>query len=327
MNQPVITLQGACTPKNGAVPQGCVASLSREQFEKLTNALQPADRGPIPDEVKRRFATQYAKYLTMADAARELGLENDPKFQEILKFATTQILAERLNQHYMEEFSHPTDQQIQEYYDKNVKKYQEVTLQRIIIPVAQPTAEKDKPAPPSEADQKAYADKIRTRWTGGEDPAKLQKEAMEHNGANTGTPDVNVGARRPGTLPEAQEGVFSLKADEVSQVFSDPAAFYIYKVLTTRQIPLSEVKSQISQTLQRENFNDKMKEIEASVKPELNDAYFGPEAPPQQGPMMIGPNGQPMRPGAPPAGGPPPGAGASAPPPAPPAQNAGVSPK
>ncbi len=63
MTEPVITLKGACPAKDGKVPQGCVTSLTREQFEKLTNALQPADRGPVPPEVRRRFATQYAKLL------------------------------------------------------------------------------------------------------------------------------------------------------------------------------------------------------------------------------------------------------------------------
>ena len=57
--------------------------------------------------------------------------------QEIFTFAQNQILAEALNQHYMEEYAHPTDQQIQDYYDQNQKKYLEVTLQRIIIPMQQ----------------------------------------------------------------------------------------------------------------------------------------------------------------------------------------------
>ena len=45
-------------------------------------------------------------------------------------------------------------------------------------------------------------------------------------------------------------------------------------------MPLSEVKTQISQTLQRQMYNDKLEEIQKAVTPELNDAYFGPETPP-----------------------------------------------
>ena len=245
--------------------------------------------------------------------------------KQIFTVVRNQVLAEALNQHLMEKYAHPSEQQIQDYYDKNDKKYHEVTLQRVIIPMSQASA--DKPKVPEE-EQKAFADKIRERWVGGEDPAKLEKESMEHVGMTTTSPDVNVGARRPGSLPQDHEAVFDLKTGEISPVYSDPAAFYIYKVVSERQVPLSEVKANISQTLQRQMYNDKIQEIEASVKPELNDAYFGPEQPsrpvgPVGRPGM--PPGMPPRPGVP-AGGPPPGAapgpaGASANTP-PPAQNA-----
>ncbi len=330
MNEPVITLKGACPEKNGTKPPGCVSSLTREQFEKLTNAIQPPDRGPVPPEMRRKFAAQYAKLLGMADAAREMGLENDPKVKEIFIVVSNQVLAEALNQHLMEEYAHPSDQQVQDYYDKNAKKYHEVTLQRIVIPMSQNNADKPKVSP---EEQKAFAEKIRERWVAGEDPAKLEKESMDHLGLTTTSPDVNVGARRPGSLPEAHEGVFDLKAGEVSQLYSDPAAFYIYKVVSERQVPLSEVKANISQTLQRQMYNDKLQELQAAVTPELNDAYFGPEPPPSAAPpVRPGMPGMPGRPGAPGPGGPPAGAGAgpagagTPPPPPPPAQNAGASP-
>lgn len=316
MNDPVLTLKGACPEKNGTKPQGCVSSLTREQFEKLTSAIQPPDRGPAPPEVRRKFATQYAKLLVMADAAREMGLENDPRVQEIFTVVRNQVLAEALNQHLMEEYAHPTDQQIQDYYNKNEKKYHEVTLQRIIIPMSQNNPDRPKVTP---EEQKAYAEKIRERWVAGEDAAKLEKESMDHMGLTSTSPDVNVGARRPGSLPEAHDAVFELKSGTVSQVFSDPSAFYIYKVVSDRQVPLSEVKTQISTTLQRQMFNDKIQEIQASATPVLNDAYFGPETaekPITPGiirPAHPGPPGPPGAPGAPPAG-------AAAPPP-PPAQS------
>ncbi len=315
MNDPVLTLKGACQPKSGAPPKGCVSSLTREQFEKLTTALQPPEKGPVPPDVKRRFATQYAKLLTFADAARELGLENDPRVQQIYGFAMNQILAESLNQHYMEEYAHPSDQQIQDYYNQNIKKYTEVTLQRIIIPINQGNADKPKP---TEDEQKAYAVQIRERWVAGEDPAKLEKEAMEHSGVTTPPPDVNVGARRPGSLPVAHEAVFDLKATEISQPFSDAAAVYIYKAVSVRQVPLSEVKTTIEQTLQRQMFQDKIEQVQKAVTPELNEAYFGPETAPTVPHNIIRP-GAPM----PGAGAPPPGApGAPPPPPA----NSGASP-
>lgn len=321
MNEPVITLKGACQAKDeGTPPTNCVSSLTREQFEKLTSALQQNDK-PVPPDVRQRFAKQYAKLLILSDAARQLGMENDPRVQQIFAFAKTQILAQSLDQHYMEEYAHPSDQQIQDYYNQNIKKYTEVTLQRISIPINQ--ANPDKPKP-SDDEQKAYAVKIRERWVAGEDPAKLEKEVYEHAGYTSTSPDVNLGARRPGSLPPTHETVFELKATEISQPFNDAAAYYIYKAVSVRVVPLSEVKSTIETTLQRQMYQDKIQQIQTAVTPQLNEAYFGPDIPEQPAGMRPGmpgrPGGPPMGPGGRPMPPQPPPTGAAAPPP-PPANN------
>ena len=317
LTEPVITLKGACQPKDGTKPpEGCVSSLTREQFERLIKALSPPDRPPMPPDVLRNFATQYAKLLTFSDAARALGMENDPRVLQIMQFAKNQILTEALNQRITEEYSHPTDQQIEDYYKANSKKYVELTLQRIIIPRNQGNGNSDKPKP-SEADEKAYADKIQQRWVAGEDPDKLEKEATEHAGVTTPPANVNVGPRRPGTLPETHESVFDLKPGKVSQAFSDPASFYIYKVVSERTVPLSEAKASITSTLQRQLVTDKIQQIQSSVTTVLNDTYFGPEKP------QVAPTPRilnPRRAAPPGAGAPPPSSGNPPPqnPPAPP---------
>src|SRR5271167_715503 len=249
LTEPVITLKGACQPSAGATapPPGCVSGMTREEFEKLVKALTPPERPPMPVDMMRNFAAQYAKLLTFADAARAMGLENDPRVLQIMQFAKNQILTEALNQRITEEYSHPTDQQIEDYYKQNSKKYIEVTLQRIILPRSQGTVEKPKP---SEADEKAYVDQIQQRWVAGEDPDKLEKEATEHAGVTTPPANVNIGPRRPGTLPEAHEAVFDLKPGQISVVFDDPATFYVYKVDFVRTVPLSEAKASITTTLQ-----------------------------------------------------------------------------
>jgi len=299
-SQAVITLKGACDPKAGspAPAANCVSSVTKEQFEKLTNALKP---DITPDE-KRNLAQNYGKLLVFADTARALGLENDPKVREMFKFYQDQILAQAVNQHYAQEYAHPSDQQIEDYYKQNSSKYLEATLQRIVVPRI--TAATDKPKP-SEADEKAYIEQVRNQWVGGGDPAKLQAEAMAHAGVKTPAPDVNVGARRPGSLPVQHEAVFDLKAGEISQPYSDPSSFYLYKVVSVRQIPLSEVKDAIARQLSQQMIRDKMESIANSVTPELNETYFGP-AP--QGPPLgaMGRPGSPASQGARPPQAPPP---------------------
>src|SRR5664279_3950140 len=84
MDQAVITLKNMCQPKAGV-------------------ATPPAG--------------------CVSSATRELGLENDPRFRQILQFATNQILTDALNQHIIQEASHVSDQQIEDYYKQNPKKY------------------------------------------------------------------------------------------------------------------------------------------------------------------------------------------------------------
>jgi hypothetical protein len=297
MDQPVITLKGGCQPIGDIAPsKDCVSDVTRAQFEKLITALQPT----MGADARRGFATNYARLLIFADAARALNLQDSPDVQQIIKFVTNQVLAETLKRHYAEQYEHPSDQQIQEYYNQNSAKYVETTLQRVIVPHNPGTP--DKPAA-SEADQKATAEKIRQRWVAGEDPGKLQQAAYEAIGVTgAGSPDVSMGARQPGSLPVDQESVFQLKAGDVSQVYSDPAAYYIYKVVSVRTIPVSEVKDQISKTLQQRMLQDKLDEIGKSATPELNDEYFGAAPPP---PAMPAPGGRPAPSGTPSASNPP----------------------
>jgi hypothetical protein len=296
MDQPVITLKGGCEPREGTTPSAdCVKAVTREQFEKLINALQP----DMNADAKYGFATNYGRLLVYSDAARSLHLENDPHLQQIMKFLTDQVLADGLKRYYAEQFAHPGEQQVQDYYNQNSAKYLEATLQRVIIPRKQGAS--DKPTP-SAADENAAAEKIRQLWVAGEDPAKLQQAAFEAAGVTGASmPDVNMGAKRPGSLQANHETVFQLKAGEVSHVYSDPSAAYLYKVVSVRKVPLGEVKDSIIKTLQQQQVQAKLEEIGKSASPVLNEEYFGP--PPAATAPQAG--GRPVPGGAPPPSNPP----------------------
>lgn len=274
-DQAVITLKGGCQPIGTLSPtKDCVSSMTRAQFEKLVNALQPE----MTPEAKRGLALKYGKLLVFYDAALALQLENDPVVQQLLALATKQILADGVSKHYIAQFAHASDEQIHAYYQQNNAKFLEATLERVIVPRKPP--EPDKPEAANSDD--VTAQRLRQRWAAGEDPSKLQQEAYDAIGVTgAGSPDVKLGTRRPGSLPANQESVFQLKGGEVSQVFADPAAYYIYKVDTIREIPLNEVKDTIIKSLQQQQVQDKVEEISRSAIPELNEQYFGssPSAP------------------------------------------------
>jgi hypothetical protein len=296
MDQAVITLKDGCQPVANLTPaKDCISQVTKSQFEKLTAALQPG----MNWDSKRAFAGNYGRLLVYADAARALNLQSNPDVQEVIQFVTNQVLAEALKHHYSEEYAHPSDQQVEDYYKQNSAKYVEANLQRIIVPHMPGTPEK--PAP-SDADQAAGAEKIRQQWVAGGDPAKLQQAAYGLAGlTGNGSPEITLGNRQAGSLPVNQEAVFQLKAGDVSQVFSDPAAYYIYKVVSAREIPLSDVRESIIKTLQQRQMQDTLDEIGKSATPVLNETYFGPAAVP--GGAMPGAHSGPA--GAPQASNPP----------------------
>ncbi len=280
----VITLDGGC--KSGD-KNGCVTAITREQFEKMANAVKPG----MTTDARRNFAVQYGKILAFSDQARALGLENEPRFQEILQFVKNQLLVEALNEHFSNEYANPSEEKIEAYYKENSSKFQQADLQRVIIPSQPAAAEITKP---TEAEQKAYIEKVRQQWVNGADPATLQKDALARMGLTGSVPDVNLKDHTPGMIPQEQQSIFSMKPGEISQPFVDTGAAYIYKLISVKEKPLSEVKPLITKTIHDQMMREKIQEMTESVKPVLNEAYFGPEKQPEP---MTGANGSPQQQG------------------------------
>ena len=143
--EPVLTLKGLCQDpaKEGS---SCQTVMTRDQFEKLANALQPNMSPPI----KRQLANAYAKMLVMSAAAEKKGLDKEPQFDQMLNFARMQILSQVLSRNLQEESQKVSDADIQKYYDENKKGFEEADFLRIYVPktkqIAPPQPAGAKPA-------------------------------------------------------------------------------------------------------------------------------------------------------------------------------------
>jgi len=305
------------TAKSSAKTADCNTVITKAEFEKVLNAVIPkARRAELPPTAKQQIAQQFSNMLVMATAAQKHGVERkDPNIQEALKLSRQQVLAQALNQQLMDD-STPSDVEMKKYYDQNSSAYDEVTLQRLFIPKANSTS-KDKPSDP--ATEKADADKIRSRAAAGEDFDKLQKEAFANTPNPQGAPSTQMGARRRGSLsPDQESVVFSTSVGQVTQLFDNPAGFYVYKIVSKRTVPYTEVKDEILHKLQQQKYMDARNAITNSVQTEFNEKYFGgvegarPAMPAMPG-MGARPTSAPApekKPGAPP---PPPPPGKSSP--------------
>jgi hypothetical protein len=94
----VITIPGLCDerPVDKSKAADCKTVVTRAEFEQLVEAVAPT----IAPPARNQLATQYGVALVMAHKAHQMGLDQGPKFQELLKVARVGVLTKeppRLN--------------------------------------------------------------------------------------------------------------------------------------------------------------------------------------------------------------------------------------
>lgn len=281
----VITIPGLCDkpPLDKSKAATCKTVVTRAEFEQLVAAVAPT----IAPPARKQLATQYGMALVMVQKAHELGLDQGPKYQELMRVARIGVLTKELNQKLQEEAQKIPDAEIETYYKSNEASFQEVELQRIFIPRSKQAAEsKDKPVDDaaakdaakkeqqeSEEAMKKLAETLHGRAAAGEDFAKLQDEAIASSGFKA-KPPTGLGKVRRTSLPPDQGEVFNLKPGETSQLITTPNGYLVYKVGDKDTLPLDHVRAEIASTLQSQRMQDSMQAIQQSAIPELNPKYF-----------------------------------------------------
>jgi hypothetical protein len=300
---PVITINGSCEnpPADKASDSNCKTVITRAEFEKIMDAVQPN----MPPRARRQFATRYSNALVMSQKAHEMGLDQGPKFEERMNLARIQILSQALSQAVQEKAAQISDKDIEDYYQNNTAAYEEVDLQRIFVPHSQllpaskiklSEAAEQKRQKDAEEVMEKEADKLRARAAAGEDFTKLQAEAFQLAGLKTKPPTTKMGKERRSNLPPAQASIMELKTGEISKVFSDQSGYFIYKIGVKDVQPLDDkVKEEIRGTMRTQRVQEQMQTVQKSATPTLDEAYFGPEMAPAHGPAL-----PPPAPGAPP---------------------------
>lgn len=291
-DETVITLKGFCTDSK-QTGGACQTTITRVQFEKLADALQPSMSSPL----RRQLATRYSMGLKMAAEAEKRSLDKQPSFEEKMYFARLQILSQELSSALQADSAKVSDADVQDYYNKNLPSYEQATFHRIIVPrtkqltgpaaAARPgdkpgaTASSAPPAPTEEQKKAAeeemtkLADALRARAAKGEDPDKLQKEAYVAAGLNGNVVNTKLENQRRSSLPPTHQAVMDLKAGEVSEVISDPnSGHYIYIMVSKETLSLEKVTPDIRKLVSSQRYRDSMQSFQKDV--ELNDAYFGP---------------------------------------------------
>jgi len=309
-DQSIITIHGLCsadaTPKSAAAPDpaSCTRTVTKAEFEKVLGFLN-ANSSRITQPQRRQIAQGYVAMLAYADAARKEGMENDPKFIELMEFLRVRTLAESYKREQQEKFVTPSQEDIEAYYRQNLDKFEDLKVRRIFIPKNNPSPAKpaadQKDAKVAEAGDTEFAKQaeqvsndIRDRAAKGEDPAALAREAYATLGITSAPASTDAFSYRKGTLPAQDELEFLAGGPgSVSKVQVEAMGYLIYKLDSKNPRPFDQVKVQISSTLSRQILEEKTNAVMSGVQSELNDQYFGPPpaAQPPVSPNAVQPRG------------------------------------
>ncbi len=283
---PVITVQGLCerTGNGSATPADCKTVVTRAEFEKILNAVQPN----MPAPQRKQFATQYVTALLFAQKARELGLDKGPDFDERMYLVRLQLLAREAQMKMQKDASNVSEEQISEYYQQHAPDFKTITFERVYVPKqkqidaapGKDSADLQAKRTETEAAMKEEADKLRARAAAGEDFLKLQQEANDFAGTKMKASNVKMENMRKTSIPPTDAAIFDLKKGDVSQVFSDPTGYRIYKVEEVQDSPLASVHEEIQRTLQGQNMKSSFESLQSSAKTTFDQAYFATPAPP-----------------------------------------------
>ena len=93
----------------------CKTVVTRAEFEQLVNTVAPT----IAPPARKQLATQYGMALVMVHKAHQMGLDQGPKFQELMRVARIGVLTKELSQSLQDEAGHVSDKEIENYYHNN----------------------------------------------------------------------------------------------------------------------------------------------------------------------------------------------------------------
>src|SRR5271170_1774041 len=209
-DDPVITVNDFCAEP---APPGtaCKTVITRAQFEKLTEALQPG----MSLSLRLNVANAYAHNLRMAAAAEKRGLDKTPAFEEEMRYARMQLLSQDLSRALQADADNISDADLADYYKKNEASYEEATLARIFVPRTKEVEDAHgEPDTQTKADEDAMtkvAADIRAQAVKGEDPNKLQVEAYTEAGIPRTISNTKMEKVRRAALPPQHETVMDLK--------------------------------------------------------------------------------------------------------------------
>jgi parvulin-like peptidyl-prolyl isomerase len=253
-------------------------SITQSEFEGAVKTLPEQYQQFALGQGKRQFAEDFLRLKLLSAEGMKNGLDKDPDVLKQLALMRENLVAQaqlsRLDKAVI-----VGDADVKAAYDANKKDYEQVHARHILIAFKGSPAAQAGKKELTEEEAKAKAEDIRKKIAAGakfEDLAKTESDDVGSaaNGGDLG--NFNHGQM----VPEFDQAAFSLKPGEVSDVVRTQFGFHIIKVESHDFTQMEGVKAKLEKDLHQKKVQEQLDKLKADAKPEFNDAYFAPPAPP-----------------------------------------------
>jgi len=222
----------------------------QDYIEKMVASVTPEQRQALLNDPAAftSFVNQEAMNVSILQAARANNLHNEPNTRFLMDRGADNVLREvylvsLINSKLPADF--PTDQQLQEYFDKNkdnLKVVERVSVWQIFLPVADPNDSNAVAAIEDEADR--IAADIRSNKL---DFAVAALENSKHEASRLNGGYMGI-IKMSDLIPEIGKAVSEMQTGEVSVAIKSAMGYHIIRkgeVMPAQELALDQIRNDI----------------------------------------------------------------------------------
>jgi len=283
---PIFTLEGVCQPPaKGAKPEAeCKTIVTRGQLDVMLAALDP-EASP---KAHQQFALSYARLIAATNLAEKRHLDKDPTIAREIEvqqsLARMQVLTNHVLQGLQIQASRIPDNDVDAYYKKNKKNFEQADVRRIAVPL---NAITESGQPLNASVVKAKMDELRDRAIKGDDFDALQERAYKELDIKGGLPRTSLSISRRQIQSPAEAHVFELDQGEISAVIENQDVVLILRLDAKRELTLEQARPQIEATLQLQSTVDELTTAFKGVSADFNLKYMEAASQPELFPASV----------------------------------------
>jgi len=248
------------------------------EYKKLYAALPGNQQVMLRN--RKEFLEQYALMRRLARLAEEEKLDRTSPNKEALEFNRQYLLSQaKLNQEVMSQSVEP--EEIDKAYEARKEQYQQVKVKAIYIMFTKAAASQASNGKRllTQEEAKAKAQALLAQIRAGADFVKLVRENSDD--ATSKEKDGDFATLRPTDQigNEIKNAVFALKQGEVTEPIEQANGYYLLRADEINHRPLSEIRSELIDSLRQEKFRRWMDQTRGAVKVQFPNAVFLGQAP------------------------------------------------